>query len=98
MTSAERLTVLAHTHAVLPRVRVRRADVAPDPWLVSARQAAAMTGRAVGTIWSWTSRGLVQPVGYVGRTAYYDLSEVMRVERDTRREAASCARVRGMQA
>jgi hypothetical protein len=75
-----------------PVVRVTGAAVPADAWLVDAREAAARAGVAVGTVWSWQTRGKIHAVGYVAGRALYDLAEVMRAERETRQSGRGARR------
>jgi len=78
-----------------PPVRVTRADIPPDALLVDAQEGALRCGVAVGTVWSWHSRGKIHAVGYVAGRAQYDLAEVMRAERQTRQTPQGAPRRTG---
>ena len=75
-----------------PAVRVTRTDIAAAPRLVDAYEAARHAGVAVGTIWSWHSRGKIAAVGYVAGRAMYDLAQVMTTERQTRQTGRGAPR------
>ncbi|MCX5202470.1 helix-turn-helix domain-containing protein [Streptomyces sp. NBC_00237] len=47
----------------------------PNPQLVTASDAAAYTGRSVGTIWRWASEGRISRYG-TGKQVRYDLREM----------------------
>jgi hypothetical protein len=79
-----------------PTVRVTRPGVPADAWLVDAHEAAARAEVAVGTIWSWHSRGKIHAVGYVAGRAMYDLAEVMHAERHTRQSGRGARRNTGL--
>lgn len=52
---------------------------------VTTEQAADLAKVTVSTIRSWVYRRKLKPVGNVGGKAYYDASDVLRIEAATRR-------------
>lgn len=79
-----------------PATRVARTDIPADAWLVDAHDAARRAGVAVGTIWSWHSRGKIHAVGYVAGRAMYNLADVMTTERQTRQTRRGAPRKPGI--
>jgi hypothetical protein len=65
--------------------RVDRTDVPEGRTIVDATEAAKRACTAVGTIWSWHSRGLITAVGRVDGRPYFLLADVLAVEEKTRR-------------
>lgn len=59
----------------------------PSPRLrpVTARQAAALLSKAVRTIKSWAVRYGARKLGVVDGAIYYDLTDLMIIEREIRR-------------
>jgi hypothetical protein len=51
---------------------------------VTATQAAARLDRSVGTVYSWVTRFHAYRIGRVRRVMYYDLNDLMVIEREIR--------------
>ena len=54
--------------------------------LLTINEAAASIDRPASTIRRWISEGLLEPAATNGRTRYYYESDVLQVEKETRRK------------